>query len=105
MYIQLNTLTTDKLKESLGDRPGYFKLFVDTEDCGCNGVIVILIVNKPNITDIEVQSEPFSFWVDRQQESLFDEQMRLEADESYPSFKLISDSSQFGTNICVRDVR
>lgn len=105
MFIQLNSLTNEKLKESLGERPGYFKLFFDTEGCGCNGVIVIQIISEPNATDIEVQKKPFSFFVDRQQESLFDEWMRLEADESYPSFKLSSDSSLFGSNIRIKDTR
>ncbi|WP_313636895.1 iron-sulfur cluster biosynthesis family protein [Paenibacillus sp. FSL K6-0276] len=105
MFIQLNPLTIEKLKENLGERPGYFKLFFDTEGCGCNGVIVIQIISEPYATDIEVQKEPFTFFVDRQQESLFDEQMRLEADEHYPSFRLSSDSSLLGSNIRVRDIR
>lgn len=105
MNIQLNALTTEKLKENLGEQPGYFKLFFDTEGCGCNGVIVIQIISKPHATDIEVQKEPFVFFVDRQQESLFDEQMRLEADENYPSFKLSSDSNLLGNNIRVQDIR
>ncbi|AWV33668.1 iron-sulfur cluster biosynthesis family protein [Paenibacillus sp. FSL H7-0716] len=105
MFIQLNSLTTEKLNENLGERPGYFKLFFDTEGCGCNGVIVIQIISEPLATDIEVQKEPFTFFVDRQQESLFDEQMRLEADENYPTFKLSSDASLLGNNIRVKDIR
>lgn len=105
MNIQLNALTTEKLKENLGEQPGYFKLFFDTEGCGCNGVIVIQIIKEPLATDIKVQKEPFTFYVDRQQESLFDEQMRLEADENYPSFKLSSDSNLLGNNIRVQDIR
>lgn len=61
MFIQLNSLTTEKLNENLGERPGYFKLFFDTEGCGCNGVIVIQIISEPHATDIEVQKEPFTF--------------------------------------------
>ncbi|MEC0133502.1 MULTISPECIES: iron-sulfur cluster biosynthesis family protein [Paenibacillus] len=105
MHIELNALTVDKLKENLGERPGDFKLFFDTEGCGCNGVIVIQIISEPYATDIEVQKEPFIFFVDRQQESLFDEQMRLEADANYPTFKLSSDASLLGNNIRVKDIR
>ncbi|WP_440962260.1 iron-sulfur cluster biosynthesis family protein [Paenibacillus nitricinens] len=105
MFIQLNSQTIEKLEKSLDERPGYFKLFFDTEGCGCNGVIVIQIISEPHHTDIEVQKEPFTFLVDRQQESLFDEQMRLEADENYPSFRLSSDSSLLGSNIRVKDIR
>ncbi|AIQ35739.1 hypothetical protein R50345_14585 [Paenibacillus sp. FSL R5-0345] len=105
MFIQLNSQTIEKLEKNLGERLGYFKLFFDTEGCGCNGVIVIQIISEPHPTDIEVQKEPFTFFVDRQQESLFDEQMRLEADENYPSFRLRSDSSLLGSNIRVKDIR
>lgn len=105
MFIQLNSQTIEKLEKSLGERSGYFKLFFDTEGCGCNGVIVIQVISVPHATDIEVQKEPFTFFVDRQQESLFDEQMRLEADENYPSFRLSSDSSLLGSNIRVKDIR
>lgn len=105
MQIQLDPLTTGRLEESLKGIPGSFKLFYDTEDCGCNGVLVLLIVSQPNATDIVFQHEPFVFLCDRQQESLFDEVMRLEADEQYPSYKLTSDSTLFGSNIRVRDTR
>lgn len=105
MKIELNALTIERLRESLGGQAGYLKLFFDTEGCGCNGVIVILIVSKPDITDIEVQTEPFSFLVDRQQADLFDESMRLVADENYPSYKLVSDSALFSNNIRTRDIR
>ncbi|MDP4098689.1 iron-sulfur cluster biosynthesis family protein [Paenibacillus sp. P96] len=81
------------------------KLFYDTEDCGCNGVVVILIVDGPNATDITFQTDPFEFLVDPQQKPLFDETLRLQADENYPSFKLSSDSNIYSSNIRIRDVR
>lgn len=105
MQIQMDQVTHERLEAGLGAEPGYFKLFYDTEDCGCNGVLVIQIVNQPNPTDIEIQNEPFVFLCDRQQESLFDPVMRLEADEHYPSFKLTSDSGLFGSNIRIKDIR
>ena len=105
MHIQPDTLAYARLHESLAGQPGYFKLFYDTEDCGCNGVLVIQIENEPNATDIVFQQEPFTFICDRQQESLFDEVMRLEADPGYPSYKLTSDSTLFGSNVRVKDVR
>ncbi|UQZ36668.1 hypothetical protein C2I18_25915 [Paenibacillus sp. PK3_47] len=105
MKVLLNELTTQRLEDSLGGQPGNFKLFYDTEDCGCNGMLVIMIVKEPNATDIVFQQEPFVFLCDRQQESLFDEVMKLEADEGYPSYKLTSDSTLFGSNIRVKDAR
>jgi len=105
MNIEMNDITRDILKDSLGNRPGCFKLFIDTEDCGCNGVIVILIVEEPNRTDITFQTEPFTFLVDPQQKPQFEEKLRLQADENYPSFKLSSDSNIYSSNVRLRDVR
>jgi len=68
-------------------------------------VLVILIVEGPNSTDIQIQKDPFVFVCDRQQETLFDDVMRLEADENYPSFKLTSDSNIFSTHIKLIDTR
>ncbi|URJ46899.1 iron-sulfur cluster biosynthesis family protein [Paenibacillus polymyxa] len=105
IHLELDSLSVERLELALSGRPGMFKLFYDTEDCGCNGVLVILVVTTPNATDKAVQSEPYSFWVDRQQEQQFDGRMRLEADPSYPSFKLSSDAGIFSSNIRIKDVR
>jgi uncharacterized protein YqkB len=103
--ILFNEETAEKLQKSLGDRPGYFKLFYDVEDCGCNGVLVIRIVKEPYHTDLPIEAGPFAFFADAKQESLFDAEMRLEADPAYPSFKLVSDSSIISSNIKIVDVR
>ena len=105
MNIQLNTLATDRLFRFLGDKPGHLKLFYDVEDCGCNGVLVIQIVDAPYPTDIAAQGEPFSFLVDAKQEPLFDDVMRLEADAEFPVFKLTSDSALFSSHIRIQDIR
>ncbi|GGH19689.1 iron-sulfur cluster biosynthesis family protein [Paenibacillus segetis] len=105
MEIQIGSLAKERLAESLGDGPGFFKLFYDTEGCGCNGVIVILIVDKPNPLDVEITTNLSPFLVDPKQQHNLDEFMRLEAEENYPAFKLSSDSSLFSSNIRIRDVR
>lgn len=105
MKITFNELTKKKLQESLGDGPGDFKLFYDVEDCGCNGVLVITIIAEPYPTDLPVEADSFRFWVDAKQESLFDAKMRLEAEEGYPAYKLLSDSAIFSSNIRIIDNR
>ncbi|QDY85697.1 iron-sulfur cluster biosynthesis family protein [Paenibacillus polymyxa] len=105
IHLELDSLSVERLASVLSGRPGMFKLFYDTEDCGCNGVLVILVVDAPNATDIAVQSNSYSFWIDRQQEQQFDSRMRLEADPSYPSFKLSSDAGMFSSNIRIQDRR
>lgn len=105
IHLELDPLSVERLDSALSGRPGMFKLFYDTEGCGCNGVIVIQVTTTANATDREVQSEPYSFWVDQQQEQQFDSRMRLEADPNYPSFRLISDAGTLSTNIRIQDVR
>lgn len=105
IHLELDSLTVERLDSALSGRPGMFKLFYDTEGCGCNGVIVIMVITTADATDREVQSEPYSFWVDRQQEQQFDSRMRLEADPDYPSFRLISDAGILSGNVRIQDVR
>lgn len=105
IHLELDSLTVERLDSALSGRPGMFKLFYDTEGCGCNGVIVIMVITAADATDREVQSEPYSFWVDRQQEQQFDSRMRLEADPDYPSFRLISDAGILSGNVRIQDVR
>ncbi|SET19684.1 iron-sulfur cluster biosynthesis family protein [Paenibacillus sp. NFR01] len=105
MHIELDPLTLSRLEDHLAGKPGVFKIFYDTEDCGCNGVLAIQIVDEPLATDIRFQEEPYPFVCDRQQESLFDDVMRLQAEENYPSFKVSSDSTLFGSNVRVTDKR
>lgn len=105
MIILIDSYTEEKLAQSLAGRPGFFKLFYDTEDCGCNGVLAIEILEQPLDTDIKVTVETFTFLIDRQQESLFDNVLKLEADRAYPSFKVTSDSALYSTNVRIKDVR
>ncbi|MGN7356757.1 iron-sulfur cluster biosynthesis family protein [Paenibacillus sp. SAF-054] len=105
MNILIDPYTEEKLAESLAGGPGFFKLFYDTEDCGCNGVLAIKIVEQPLDTDIQVPVNKFTFLIDKQQESLFDLVLKLEADRTYPSFKVTSDSALYSSNVRIKDAR
>ncbi|MDF2923335.1 MAG: hypothetical protein K0R57_2249 [Paenibacillaceae bacterium] len=105
MEIRMNGYTTDQLEKIIGKRGGSLKLFYDTEDCGCNGVLVLQILDQPYPTDVLVQTEPFQVFVDRQQESLFDERLSIEADPEFPVFKIGSDGSLYTSNARLQDLR
>lgn len=105
MNVHMDPSTEKKLNEYMGARPGYFKLFYDTEDCGCNGVLTLQIIDQPLDTDIKVEADAFELFVDRQQQSLFDHTMKIIADPNYPSFTVRSDSSLFSSNVRIRDLR
>ncbi len=105
MEVRMNPHTTDKIKQAMGDQEGILKLFYDTEDCGCNGVLVLQVLDQPYPTDIQVQATPFSIFIDRQQAPLFDELMNVEADPVFPVYKVSSVDSVFSTNVPVKDLR
>ncbi|ANS74689.1 hypothetical protein AWM70_08885 [Paenibacillus yonginensis] len=105
MRIEMNGWTEQKLNEYLNGAPGCFKLYYDTQDCGCNGVLVLQLLERPLQTDVKAEADPFTFVVDRQQLQQFDEVMRIEADASYPSFKASSDASLYSSNVRIQDLR
>jgi uncharacterized protein YqkB len=105
MNIQVSPLAEQRLTQILGDQPGYIKLFYDTEGCGCDGIIVLKIVSGPDNGDLEVQAGDLPFLVSRQQAIYFEESMRLDADEKFPSYMLYSDSTYYNKNVQTRDIR
>lgn len=104
--IQVTPLAERKLKERLGDQPGFFKLFYDTVGCGCDGINVLLIVSEVEQGDSRIETNSLPFIVKmRQQEIFYEDKMRLDAEERFSSYKLVSDSQIYGNNIMVRDMR
>lgn len=105
MMIQVTPLAERKLKERLGDQPGFFKLFYDTVGCGCDGINVLLIVSEVEQGDSRIETNSLPFIVSKQQEIFYEDKMRLDAEERFSSYKLVSDSQIYGNNIMVRDMR
>ncbi|MEK4461252.1 iron-sulfur cluster biosynthesis family protein [Paenibacillus sp. FSL H8-0315] len=105
MMIQVTPLAERKLKERLGDQPGFFKLFYDTVGCGCDGINVLLIVSEVEQGDSRIETNSLPFIVSRQQEIFYEDKLRLDAEERFSSYKLVSDSQIYGNNIMVRDMR
>ncbi len=105
MRIQVTPLAEKKLKERLGAQPGIFKLFYDTEGCGCDGINVLTIVYEAEKGDSVIEAGTLPFIISRQQEIFYEEKMRLDTEEQFSSFKLDSNSQIYGSNILVRDLR
>jgi uncharacterized protein YqkB len=105
MELHMTPLAKERLVQRLAGKPGMYKIFYDTVGCGCNGIIVLLLVNERSEFDVDIQTDSVPFIVDPKQQHNLDHIMRLDADKNYPSFKLSSDSSLFGNNIVIRDVR
>lgn len=105
MNIEVTPLAERRLEEHLGGSGGVFRLFYDTEGCGCDGISVLQMVSEPSEHDLTVASNKLSFVVDRQQQIFFNESLRLDADPNYPSFSLRSDSMTYGKNVKAVDLR
>ncbi|QLG41027.1 MULTISPECIES: iron-sulfur cluster biosynthesis family protein [unclassified Paenibacillus] len=105
MHIQITDLAAARLTESLNDQPGYFKVIYDMEGCGCNGIIAILIVDKPEALDVQIETNLVPFYVDPKQQLNLEQHMKLDTEPNYPSFKLSSDSGVLSSNVRVRDAR
>ncbi|WP_438349860.1 iron-sulfur cluster biosynthesis family protein [Paenibacillus sp. FA6] len=105
MNIQVTPLAKEKLKEALGDQPGYFKLFFDTVGCGCDGITVLLIMSQPDIGDIEIEASSLPFLINPQHEIYYEDVMSLDVDPNFPSYKLSSNSTIYSSNVKTRDIR
>ncbi|NUU77680.1 iron-sulfur cluster biosynthesis family protein [Paenibacillus xylanilyticus] len=105
MIIQVSPLAESRLNAMLGDRPGYLKLFYDTDGCGCDGTAVLLIVNEPDSDDIPIESGTLPFLINKQQQIYFESNLRLQSENSFPSYRLSSDSMIYGSNVKVHDLR
>ena len=90
MIIQVSPLAEARLTEKLGDRPGDFKLFYDTDGCGCDGIAVLLILNEPDSDDVTVEAGALPFVINKQQQIYFEPSLRLQSEHSFPSFRLSS---------------
>ncbi|OAB47089.1 iron-sulfur cluster biosynthesis family protein [Paenibacillus antarcticus] len=105
MKIQITPLAQQKLKESLGNQPGFFKFFFDTDGCGCDGITVLLITDEPDNGDIEIDAGSLPFIINAQQAIFYEELMILDVERNYPSYKLSSDSTIYSSNVKTRDMR
>ncbi|MDU4695421.1 MULTISPECIES: iron-sulfur cluster biosynthesis family protein [Paenibacillus] len=105
MRIEMTDLTKAKLQQSLGGRPGYFKLVGESEGCSAAGVYSLHLISEPLPTDITFESGGLTFLVDRQQEILFDDVMRLLAHDQFPTYRLSSDSMLYSNNVVLKEKR
>ncbi|CAI6077269.1 hypothetical protein PAECIP112173_02472 [Paenibacillus sp. JJ-100] len=105
MIIQVSPQAEARLVEQLGDQPGLFKLFYDTDGCGCDGITVLLILNERDSDDVSIEAGSLPFVINKQQQIYFEPCLRLQSENNFPSFRLSSNSMIYGSNIKVHDLR
>ncbi|MCM3133439.1 iron-sulfur cluster biosynthesis family protein [Paenibacillus polysaccharolyticus] len=105
MIIQVSPQAEARLLEQLGDRPGFFKLFYDTDGCGCDGITVLLILNERDSDDVPIEAGSLPFVINKGQQIHFETCLRLQSENNFPSFRLSSDSTIYGSNVKIHDLR
>ena len=105
MIIQVSPQAEARLVEQLGDQPGFFKLFYDTDGCGCDGITVLLILNERDSDDVPIEAGSLPFVINKEQQIYFESCLRLQSENNFPSFRLSSDSMIYGSNVKVHDLR
>ncbi|WP_411346469.1 iron-sulfur cluster biosynthesis family protein [Paenibacillus sp. WLX1005] len=106
MNIKVTELADQKLRTALGEQGGHYKLFYDTgEGCGCDGIPVLLIVDRQGEHDHVIDTNSLPILIDVQQEIYFEKQMSLDAEVNFTAFKLRSDSMLYSNNVKIRDMR
>ncbi|MCL9662251.1 iron-sulfur cluster biosynthesis family protein [Paenibacillus hunanensis] len=106
MRIQVTELADRKLRDNLAGKEGMYKLLYDTgEGCGCDGIPVLLIVDRQDANDEVIETNSVAILIDRQHQTYFEALMSLDAEANYTSFKLRSDSMTYSSNVKIRDLR
>jgi uncharacterized protein YqkB len=105
MNIQMDSYAKERLLRSLNGQVGHFKLIAEAEGCSIGGNYSILLVSEPGPTDVAIQSEAFSFLVDKQQAVTFEPTLRLKGRPTYPSYRLSSDSRLYSDHVILKDHR
>jgi len=105
MIIQVSPQAEERLVKQLGDQPGFFKLFYDTDGCSSDGIAVLLILNERDSDDVPIEAGSLPFVINKKQKIHFEACLRLQSENNFPSFRLSSDSMIYGSNVKIHDLR
>lgn len=103
--LDISPVAERRLLDNLGEQSGVIKMFYDNEGCGCDGVTTLLIQNQGGKYDVAMDAGSFSFVIDQQHQLFYESVLRLDAEENYSDFKLVSHSMIYSTHVNIRDVR
>ncbi|MDN3016617.1 iron-sulfur cluster biosynthesis family protein [Paenibacillus sp. BSR1-1] len=92
MEITITAEAAGKINERTENREGYLKLKYDTDGCGCavNGVIALWHVTKLDDTDIAIETNERTVYVEKSKMVFFDEQMKIDFSKATNCFQLKS---------------
>jgi uncharacterized protein YqkB len=92
MEITITAAAADKIAEKINGRTGFLKLKYDMEGCGCavDGVAALWFVPEVEDTDIAIETNNQTLYVEKSKMVFFDEQMTIDFSESTQWFQLKS---------------
>ena len=92
MEIIITEAAAKKINARTGGQEGYLKLKYDTDGCGCavNGVVALWVVPKLDDTDIAIETNDRTVYLEKSKIIFFDEQMKIDFSEVTNCFQLKS---------------
>lgn len=107
MNIQITERAESFLRKQIGNKSSPVRLVFDSEGCGCgvNGIPALWILSAPDVNDITIHSSTVPFVINRIHAVYFEENLYLDSEEGYPSFRLSGDSQLYGQNVRLLDKR
>ncbi|MFC5448224.1 iron-sulfur cluster biosynthesis family protein [Paenibacillus aestuarii] len=107
MKITCTDAAIAKLQPFLEDGNTLIKLVFDTEGCGCsvNGVPTLWLVGEAAGGEIQAESEPLKLIYKAKDEIFFEDQMKLDYQDSSKSYILKSNSQIYNAHMALVDKR
>ncbi|MFZ7945142.1 MULTISPECIES: iron-sulfur cluster biosynthesis family protein [Bacillaceae] len=92
MEIIITEAAAEKINARVEGREGYLKLKYDTDGCGCavNGVVALWFVQELDKTDIAIETNDKTVYVENSKMVFFDEEMKIDFSQSTNCFQLKS---------------
>lgn len=92
MQITITEAAAVKIAEKISGRTGFLKLKYDIEGCGCavDGVAALWFVPEVEATDIAIETNSETIYVEKSKMNFFDEQMIIDFSNGTKWFQLKS---------------
>ncbi|MBD0380454.1 iron-sulfur cluster biosynthesis family protein [Paenibacillus sedimenti] len=107
MKITFTDSAIQRLTPALVDGQALLKLVFDTEGCGCsvNGVPTLWLVDTGSEGDVSADAEPFQLVYKAKDEIFFEENMKIDYQDTTKSFILKSNSQIYNAGMSLIDKR
>jgi len=99
--IIITEAAAEKINTRTDGREGYLKLKYDTDGCGCavNGVVALWFVPELDDTDIAIETNDRTVYVEKSKIVFFDEQMKIDFSQSSNCFQLKSPQQMLNSHM------